>query len=53
MQLKGCPHFSTTRMTWIKPNFFWMMYMSNWATSVSQERILALWIEREDFEIEY
>jgi hypothetical protein len=51
-QFKGCPEFSTTRMTWIKPNFLWMMYRSSWATSINQERILAIWLERKDFENE-
>jgi hypothetical protein len=22
----GCPGYSSTRMTWIKPNFLWMMF---------------------------
>ncbi len=38
----GGDDFSFTRMTWIKPNFLWMMYRSGWATKVNQERILAI-----------
>ncbi|CAL8126540.1 unnamed protein product [Orchesella dallaii] len=46
----GCPDYSTDRMTWIKPNFLWMMYRSGWATKTSQERILAIAVRREGFE---
>lgn len=42
--------FSRTRMTWIKPSFFWMMYRSAWATSPGQERVLAVRLAREGFE---
>ena len=34
--------FKTSRMTWIKPSFLWMMYRSNWGTSSGQERVLAI-----------
>ncbi|KAL0484038.1 hrcA [Acrasis kona] len=51
-QLIGAPGFSPTRMTWIKPNFLWMMYRSNWARSKNQERILAIVVPREVFENE-
>ncbi|MBM7129523.1 DUF4291 domain-containing protein [Dyella mobilis] len=34
--------FSYARMSWIKPNFLWMMYRSGWATKEGQERILAI-----------
>ncbi len=34
--------FSLTRMSWIKPNFLWMMYRSAWATKEGQERVLAV-----------
>jgi hypothetical protein len=34
--------FKTSRMTWIKPSFMWMMYRSNWGTSNGQERVLAI-----------
>lgn len=46
---KGCPDFSMTRMTWLKPNFCWMMYRSGWATKPNQERILALTVRRDHF----
>lgn len=38
----GGTNYSFTRMTWIKPNFLWMMYRSGWATKDNQERILAI-----------
>lgn len=34
--------FSYGRMSWIKPNFLWMMYRSGWARKEGQERILAV-----------
>jgi len=34
--------FSFNRMSWIKPNFLWMMYRSGWAAKEGQERILAI-----------
>lgn len=46
---KGCPGFSTERMTWIKPNFLWMMYRSGWATKPNQEHILAIQVTEEGF----
>jgi len=36
-------------MTWIKPNFLWMMYRSSWATAHNQERILGIWLKLESF----
>ncbi len=42
----GGTDFSFNRMTWIKPNYLWMMYRSGWATKVNQERILAIRISR-------
>lgn len=38
------------RMTWIKPNFLWMMYRSGWAQKKNQEVILAIRICRSFFE---
>jgi hypothetical protein len=38
--------FSLNRMSWIKPNFLWMMYRSAWGTSSGQEVILAIWLKR-------
>ena len=42
--------FSFSRMSWIKPNFLWMMYRSAWATSPGQETVLGLRISRRFFE---
>lgn len=44
------PPFSMTRMTWIKPSFFWMMYRAGWAMKQGQERILAIDITRSGFD---
>lgn len=41
--------FSYTRMSWIKPNFLWMMYRSGWASKPGQEHILALHLKRDFF----
>lgn len=38
----GGENYNFSRMTWIKPNFLWMMYRSNWAKKANQERILAI-----------
>lgn len=37
-------------MSWIKPNFLWMMYRCGWASKENQERVLAIWISKIDFE---
>lgn len=42
--------FSYTRMSWVKPNFLWMMYRSGWGTKENQEVTLALRIRRPFFE---
>ncbi len=42
--------FSMSRMTWIKPNFLWMMYRCDWARSADQEVVLALHLRRSAFE---
>lgn len=42
--------FSLGRMSWIKPNFLWMMFRAGWATKEGQERVLALHLERAAFE---
>lgn len=36
--------FSFSRMSWIKTNFLWMMYRSNWGTKEGQEITLAVTI---------
>ncbi|MET0355460.1 MAG: DUF4291 domain-containing protein [Cellvibrio sp.] len=42
--------FSFTRMSWIKPNFLWMMYRSGWASKEGQERILEIRLKRSFFD---
>jgi hypothetical protein len=37
-------------MSWVKPNFLWMMYRSGWGTKENQEVSLALRIRREFFD---
>ena len=44
------PAWSRERMSWIKPNFLWMMYRSGWAEKDGQEVVLALWLRREGFD---
>lgn len=46
----GGPAYSFGRMSWIKPNFLWMMYRSGWATKEGQEYVLALRIPRAFFD---
>ncbi len=42
--------YSYTRMSWIKPNFLWMMYRSGWGTKENQEVVLALRLSRAFFD---
>ncbi|MCB9617285.1 MAG: DUF4291 domain-containing protein [Sandaracinus sp.] len=42
--------FSFDRMSWIKPNFLWMMYRCGWARKEGQEVVLALRMKREAFD---
>lgn len=42
--------FKLTRMSWIKPNFLWMMYRSGWAQKEGQEMVLAVRILRSAFD---
>lgn len=44
------PDFSLSRMSWIKPNFLWMMHRSGWGTKAGQEVILGLRISRRFFD---
>jgi hypothetical protein len=37
-------------MSWIKPNFLWMMYRSGWGTKQGQEVTLAVHLQREAFD---
>jgi hypothetical protein len=46
----GGPDFSFARMSWVKPNFLWMMYRSGWGTKPGQEATLAVRIRREAFD---
>ena len=46
----GGPEFSLSRMSWIKPNFLWMMYRSGWGTKEGQEVTLGLRISRKFFD---
>lgn len=46
----GGPDYSFSRMSWIKPNFLWMMYRSGWGTKEGQEITLALRLRRRFFE---
>lgn len=42
--------FSYSRMSWVKPNFLWMMYRSGWGTKEGQEITLALRLRRAFFD---
>ncbi|MEM1180078.1 MAG: DUF4291 domain-containing protein [Acidobacteriota bacterium] len=42
--------FSYSRMSWIKPNFLWMMYRSGWGTKPGQEVTLAVRLPRSLFD---
>jgi hypothetical protein len=42
--------FSFTRMSWIKPNFLWMMFRSGWASKEGQECILEIRLKRSFFD---
>jgi hypothetical protein len=42
--------FSMSRMSWIKPNFLWMMFRSGWGTKAEQEVTLAIRLTRAGFE---
>src|SRR5580698_7073514 len=42
--------FSYGRMSWIKPNFLWMMFRSGWGTKPDQEVTLAVRVDRRAFD---
>jgi hypothetical protein len=42
--------FSFKRMSWIKPNFLWMMYRSGWGMKEGQEVTLAVHLRRTGFD---
>jgi hypothetical protein len=43
--------FSLSRMSWIKPNFLWMMYRCGWASKEGQEVVLAIRVVRTAFDL--
>jgi hypothetical protein len=42
--------FKYSRMSWIKPNFLWMMYRSQWGQAEGQEIVLAVRLRRRFFD---
>jgi len=44
-------NFSLSRMSWIKPNFLWMMFRCGWATKEHQETVLAISLKRSAFDL--
>ncbi|SFH58518.1 DUF4291 domain-containing protein [Planctomicrobium piriforme] len=42
--------FKYSRMSWVKPNFLWMMYRSNWGQSQGQEVVLGIRLRRTFFD---
>ena len=42
--------FKYSRMSWIKPNFLWMMYRSQWGQAEGQEVVLAVRLRRRLFD---
>jgi len=49
-KLNASPAFRTTRMTWIKPSWAWMLYRAGYSyKDPGQERILALKMKHGDF----
>lgn len=42
--------FRYSRMSWVKPNFLWMMYRSGWGTKEDQEATLGLRLRRTFFD---
>lgn len=49
-QVFGGNAYSYDRMSWIKPNFLWMMYRCGWAAKEGQERVLAVHLPKIFFE---
>ncbi len=50
-QQLGGPRYSLQRMSWIKPNFMWMMYRCSWLEAdAEQARVLAIRINRGFFD---
>ncbi len=46
----GGTAYSFSRMSWIKPNFLWMMYRAGWASKDNQQKILAIETSLKNFE---
>lgn len=46
----GGDHYKFSRMSWIKPNFLWMMYRAGWAKKEHVQNILAIEISKANFE---
>ena len=42
--------FQLGRMSWIKPNFLWMMFRCGWASKENQEVVLAVTLKRTAFD---
>lgn len=42
--------FRYSRMSWVKPNFLWVMYRCGWAQKPDQERVLAVRVRRSFFD---
>lgn len=42
--------FKLSRMSWIKPNFLWMMYRCGWATKEGQEFVLGVRLKKAFFD---
>lgn len=49
-QVFGGNAYSYDRMSWIKPNFLWMMYRCGWAAKEGQESVLAIHLPKTFFE---
>src|SRR5690349_9880256 len=48
-QCLGGAEFSYSRMSWIKPNFLWMMFRCGWAAKENQEAVLAIKVSKKFF----
>lgn len=42
--------FRLDRTSWVKTNFLWMMYRSQWGTAPQQETVLAVFLKRDAFD---
>lgn len=42
--------FRLDRTSWVKTNFLWMMYRSQWGTAPQQEIVLAVFLKRDAFD---